>query len=277
MLKLVLLDGTERRFPLEESAELMVGVAANCSVRLNAVDVSRAHALITCQRGKVVVLDLGSTNGTFVNGRRIKEAELHAGDFIRFSSVMAQLAPPADGSLISRDSSPGGERSPHAASQTVGRHQSTSDRMPMILQESITWLLGHWANPAEPAASALVEWLVQHRGHRGAAVLEGVEGDVLVVATHGEVVPVLDDAGLRQLVLDPTPRNEPFEAVEIHPAGIKTLAVKTAGMPWLVILVAAGTPDSSELGLYARLLVVARRLDGEPGTASRGSRVKKPQ
>lgn len=277
MLELVLLDGTERRFPLEESSELMVGVAANCSVRLNAVDVSRAHALITCQRGKVVVLDLGSTNGTFVNGRRIKEAELHAGDFIRFPSVMAQLAPPADTSLISRDSSAGSDRSPQPASQTISRQQSTSDRMPMVLQESMTWLLGRWASPAEPAAAALVEWLVQHRGHRGAAVLEGVEGEVLVVATHGEVVSVLDDARLRQLVLDPAPRSEPFEAVEVHPAGIKTLAVKTAGMPWLVILIAAGTPDSTELGLYARLLAVACRLDGFSVKAPASSKVKKSQ
>lgn len=276
MLELVLLDGTERRFPLEESAELMVGVAANCTVRLTAVDVSRAHALITCQRGKVVVLDLGSTNGTFVNGRRIKEAELHAGDFIRFSSVMAQLAPPGDPTRTSREAPSSGERQVQSASQTGERRHPTSDRMPMILQESITWLLGRWANPTEAATPALVEWLVQQRGHRGAAVLEAVDGEVLLTATHGDVVNLLEDSGVRRLVLDPVARAEPFEAVEIQPASLRALAVKATTLPWLLVVPSAGMPESTELGLYVRLLAVASRLDGLPLSRSRGSRGKKP-
>lgn len=274
MLELVLLDGTERRFPLEESAELMVGVAANCTVRLTAVDVSRAHALITCQRGKVVVLDLGSTNGTFVNGRRIKEAELHAGDFIRFSSVMAQLAPPGDPTRIARETSAVGE--PQEASETGERRQPTSDRLPMILQESIAWLLGRWADPGEAALPALVEWLVQQRGHRGAAVLEAVGGEVLLAATHGDVVDLLEDSGVRRLVLDPAARAEPFEAVEIRPERSKALAVKATALPWLLVVPSTGKPESTELGLYVRLLAVACRLDRPPQRGARGSRGGKP-
>lgn len=270
MLELVLLDGTERRFPLEEGAELMVGVAANCSVRLTAVDVSRAHSLITCQRGKVVVLDLGSTNGTFVNGRRIKEAELHAGDFIRFSSVMAQLAPPAEASRASREGSSGGDRPVQPATHPSEPRHSTSDRMPMILQESIAWLLGRWANAGEQAAGALVEWVVQHRGLRGSAVLEGVDGEVMVVATHGDVLDLLEDPSLRKLVLDPVARAQPFETVELYPASRKTLAVKANELPWLLLVPATGTPDSAELGLYVRLLAVSRRLDGALVSRGRG-------
>ena len=85
MLELILLDSSGRRFPLEEGTELMVGVASHCSVRLCAPDVSRAHALLTSRNGRTIVLDLGSTNGTFVNGKRIKETELAAGDLLRFS------------------------------------------------------------------------------------------------------------------------------------------------------------------------------------------------
>lgn len=270
MLELVLLDGTERRFPLEEGAELMVGVAANCTVRLTAVDVSRAHSLITCQRGKVVVLDLGSTNGTFVNGRRVKEAELHAGDFIRFSSVMAQLAPPAESSRASREGPSSGDREVKPVTHPSEPRHPTSDRMPMILQESIAWLLGRWANAGDQAAGALVEWIVQHRGLRGGAVLECVEGEILVVATHGDVLDLLDDASLRRLVLEPASRAQPFEAIEIYPASRKTLAVKANELPWLLLVPATGMPDSAELGLFVRLLAVARRLDGVPGSRSRG-------
>ncbi len=276
MLELVLLDGTDRRFPLEESAELMVGVAANCNVRFTAVDVSRAHALITCQRGKVVVLDLGSTNGTFVNGRRIKEAELHAGDFIRFSSVMAQLTPPGDPTRAPRESSSSGERSPLTAGQTGERRQTTSDRMPMILQDSLTSLLGRWANPSEVATLALTEWLVQQRGHRGAAALEVVSSEVLLTATHGDVVSLLEDSGVRGTLLDPVVRAEPFEVVEIQVAALKALAVKAPTLPWLLIVLSRGTPESTELGLYVRLLAVASRLDGQAPAHPRGSRGKKP-
>lgn len=274
MLELVLLDGTERRFPLEEGAELMVGVAANCTVRLTAAEVSRAHALITCQRGKVVVLDLGSKNGTFVNGRRIKEGELHAGDFIRFSSVMAQLAPPGDPARATRETPSSGERLP--SDQTGERRHPTSDRLPAILQESTSYLLGRWANPEEAAATALVEWLVQQRGHRGAAVLDAVGGEVVLAAAHGDVVKALEDAGLRRLVVDPKLRAEPFETVEIRPAGVKALAVKAPSLPWLLILPDAWMPDSSELGLYVRLLAVACRLDSVPTTRDRGRQSAKP-
>ncbi|HPC83053.1 MAG TPA: FHA domain-containing protein [Thermoanaerobaculaceae bacterium] len=276
MLELVLLDGTERRFPIEEGAELMVGVAANCNVRLTAVDVSRAHALITCQHGKIVVLDLGSTNGTFVNGRRTKEAELHAGDFIRFSSVMAQLAPPGDPTRSSREAPSIADRSPQPVSQSGERRHATSDRMPMLLQESMTWLLGRWANAEEAAMPALVEWLVEHRGHRGAAVLEAVDGEVMLAATHGDVMPLLEDAGLRRLVLDPLGRAEPFEAVEIQSGSGKGLAVKAPRLPWLIIVPASGMPESTELGLCVRLLAVAARLDGLPASRPRGKRGRKP-
>lgn len=44
--------------------------------------VSRRHAAIRAQRGEVVVADLGSQNGTYVNNRRIDVMSLHEGDVI---------------------------------------------------------------------------------------------------------------------------------------------------------------------------------------------------
>lgn len=50
--------------------------------------ISRRHAEILNQNGRVTVTDLGSTNGTFVNGRKIDaETELRPGDKVQFGSV----------------------------------------------------------------------------------------------------------------------------------------------------------------------------------------------
>jgi pSer/pThr/pTyr-binding forkhead associated (FHA) protein len=54
---------------------------AECEVELNDPDVSRRHALIRVVDGGLAVEDLGSTNGTFVNERRVTGiVELAAGD-----------------------------------------------------------------------------------------------------------------------------------------------------------------------------------------------------
>jgi len=49
--------------------------------------VSRAHAVIEIGRGQAVVRDLGSTNGTFVNGRRIDRERLRDGDELRLGNT----------------------------------------------------------------------------------------------------------------------------------------------------------------------------------------------
>jgi len=49
--------------------------------------VSRAHAVVEIDRGGAFVRDLSSTNGTFLNGRRIKAESLCDGDELRFGNT----------------------------------------------------------------------------------------------------------------------------------------------------------------------------------------------
>ena len=70
-----------RRTPIEASV-VQIGRAPSCEIVLDDRNVSRRHAEIR-RRGPVVVLiDLDSTNGTIVNGRRVREHPLADGDRI---------------------------------------------------------------------------------------------------------------------------------------------------------------------------------------------------
>jgi pSer/pThr/pTyr-binding forkhead associated (FHA) protein len=60
--------------------ELSIGRADDCDLVLDEATVSRRHALLRRTPAGWALRDLGSTNGTRVNGWRVDEAELHAGD-----------------------------------------------------------------------------------------------------------------------------------------------------------------------------------------------------
>ena len=57
-------------FPLEGD-QLTIGRDSSNAVAINDAEVSRRHSRLTFQGGKYVLEDLGSTNGTFVNGQRL--------------------------------------------------------------------------------------------------------------------------------------------------------------------------------------------------------------
>src|SRR4030067_769191 len=54
-----------------EVDQLMIGRDSTNEIVINDAEVSRRHARLTFQGGKYVLEDLGSTNGTFVNGQRL--------------------------------------------------------------------------------------------------------------------------------------------------------------------------------------------------------------
>ena len=60
--------------------------------------VSREHGVIEFRQGRYWIRDLGSTNGTLLNGQRITEAELSDGDLIRMADIelVFQLPPSSD-------------------------------------------------------------------------------------------------------------------------------------------------------------------------------------
>src|SRR5688500_1826988 len=72
-----------------------------CDITLGDPDVSRRHAEIQVSNGDILINDLGSTNGTFVNGERIDQPRsLRDGDEVRIGAVVWRLRAPAGATRI---------------------------------------------------------------------------------------------------------------------------------------------------------------------------------
>jgi hypothetical protein len=75
-----------RRVPVTGAA-IRIGRAPECELVLNDSRVSRRHARVMARDGVLVLTDLGSTNGTRVNGHRITEVVLGAGDRVQLGET----------------------------------------------------------------------------------------------------------------------------------------------------------------------------------------------
>jgi hypothetical protein len=79
-------EGPARLLPLDRSIT-HIGRGLVADLRLNHPQVSRRHAIIAQWAARARVLDDRSSNGTFVNGRRVTVADLCDGDVVCFGAV----------------------------------------------------------------------------------------------------------------------------------------------------------------------------------------------
>jgi len=71
----------------------LIGRDRGCQLRLGSAQVSKQHAALEQRDGRIYLRDLGSTNGTFINGRQIRnlEVDLRNGDQFQVGPVFATL------------------------------------------------------------------------------------------------------------------------------------------------------------------------------------------
>jgi eukaryotic-like serine/threonine-protein kinase len=100
----------ERHFHYNEPQVVIIGRGYDCDIQLppdeDHRDISRHHCMLAIDPPAVSVLDLGSTNGTYINGQKIgrrktsrrqneptppASSELHTGDIVRLANSVLLL------------------------------------------------------------------------------------------------------------------------------------------------------------------------------------------
>src|SRR5438270_8501450 len=108
MARLLFIQGPEagREYFLEDRP-LTFGRQLGVDLVLDAVEVSRSHARITPDGSRFFLEDLGSSNGTYLNGARLEgKAELHEQDEIKIGPFLLRFAPAPTGDAVIRASMP---------------------------------------------------------------------------------------------------------------------------------------------------------------------------
>ncbi len=89
-------DDVVLRFRLSAGAIKTIGRAARADFLLDRALVSRLHCRLTASHDALEVEDLASTNGTFVNDRRVDRAHIASGDRLRIGRVELKVERAAD-------------------------------------------------------------------------------------------------------------------------------------------------------------------------------------
>jgi pSer/pThr/pTyr-binding forkhead associated (FHA) protein len=74
-------NNSQKAFSLS-SGITVIGRRHDCDLRIPLMSVSRRHCQFNRDEGVLKIRDLGSRNGTYLNGKRIDEAVIQAGDYI---------------------------------------------------------------------------------------------------------------------------------------------------------------------------------------------------
>ncbi len=72
-------------FPV--AGPVVIGRAPECDISVHAEEISRRHALVKPTQEGLSVEDLGSSNGTYINAKRVQQGFLNAGDELRLDAV----------------------------------------------------------------------------------------------------------------------------------------------------------------------------------------------
>jgi adenylate cyclase len=91
-LKLVATSGTQS-LTVHAGRPLLAGRSPSCDLPVRDLTVSRRHAELELEDGGLRIRDLGSTNGTFLNGDRVSDALAEAGSRIAFGKAVFEVRP----------------------------------------------------------------------------------------------------------------------------------------------------------------------------------------
>ncbi|MBU8897379.1 FHA domain-containing protein [Corallococcus sp. M34] len=255
MPALLLLTGPSAGRRFELTPQVTIGRSPSCEIPLEDEQASRRHALLTLSAGQARIRDLGSRNGTLVNGQRIDaEVLLVPGDQVRVGTTLAVFEPPpvsiVDESVTARPSVP----PTHVPIEEVLPHVGTA----AALYSAGTALLG------ATSTAMVLRRLAEEVSHalnadRAAALLgggpEGLRTGAAAGAATVDVPSAMAQASL--------------EGKELVQQGTSLCAplVASGGMPSGVVYVERAEPDFTDG--EGQLLAALGRMGGEALAAVR--------
>jgi hypothetical protein len=120
-------------FPLRPNREIVIGRSSDLDMVLVEDMVSRKHAKIVTDDKGVSIQDLGSTNGTFVNGEKVRKVDLKDGDRILIgTSIIKLVALSGDGGATAASMS---ENEARSKMQVTASHRPTAKSVSGSIEE----------------------------------------------------------------------------------------------------------------------------------------------
>ncbi len=224
--------------------ELTIGRRSGCGLVLAGPEVSRDHARVIEMDGGYVLEDMGSTNGTFINGERIERARVRPGDEIRIGTTTLTIH------LLSADALPAG---PDAVAFAEGDRLREEGRLPEAAQ---AYELGLRAHPEDHDRRMVLGHLLEAAGRweRAEAAYRAIPAGV---ETHPEAARALERlqekwriyGKVKTLLVEDGPATEAL----LGPGG----RVAVEGPGWVVHFPLSADP--ALLKTIAKTLALARR------------------
>jgi pSer/pThr/pTyr-binding forkhead associated (FHA) protein/multidrug efflux pump subunit AcrA (membrane-fusion protein) len=189
----------------KEGRYFTIGRSADCSIRLDDGSASGHHAYIAAEGDALIVRDLESTNGTFVNESQITETTLHHGDVVRIGVTELRFLfsyqdPPAQVVLQFTDGPNAGKSIPtYGASITIGRMncqvnlQGPGVAPQHVRIDAYGRSLG-FVSPLRKDARTLIN------GARVDGIAAAKDGDRLTVGDHEMCIRILDDPAVLEQI-----------------------------------------------------------------------------
>jgi pSer/pThr/pTyr-binding forkhead associated (FHA) protein len=196
-------DGERRSFSVTRDLTV-IGRREDCDLRIPLGDVSRKHCRIVRDGENLRLEDLGSSNGTFINGQRITEAYMSAGDTVQVGPVVFCVQ--IDGVPAEEDMAP-------IFSAPAGAYDENAD-VPAAHDEAGVEVIGDEGAVEEVEPVGDDEATLDEGAFEDASAIEGtIEGSAAPISTAGDSV----GAGEEVFIAD-----EEVEVVEGEPAAETT-------------------------------------------------------
>jgi RND family efflux transporter MFP subunit len=182
---------TQRHLKVVSGAEYVIGRASDADVVLDDKEASTRHARIFSRGQDFFIKDLGSSNGTTVNGQRVDEGPIDAGDEIEIGRSLIDVR----GEKVGADDAAILAQTRIGASPFAKKAKRTEAPPVAVAPAAVAEAAAHTAAAARPAAAAPTMEDPPERPRNPRQVLMLVVGLALAVVAVGGVLLVLATRG----------------------------------------------------------------------------------